>query len=142
MLADRIAARDPGGKPSPGDRIPFVYVHTKKAGALQGEKIETPSYIVENKVKIDYSFYISNQLMKPLSQLFALVLEELPGFERKRDRFAQIIRTVEGSVEDQEKLRAKIEKLRMKEVEVLLFGPALRVTNNKAAGRRAITDFF
>jgi DNA polymerase elongation subunit (family B) len=27
VLADRIAQRDPGNKPSSGDRIPFVYIH-------------------------------------------------------------------------------------------------------------------
>ena len=26
VLADRITARDPGNKPGPGDRIPFVYI--------------------------------------------------------------------------------------------------------------------
>ena len=142
VLANRIAMRAPGSEPTAGDRMDFAYVVNPNKTALQGDRIETPAYIQEAGLELDYGHYISNQLMKPLSQLFALVLEELPGFERKRDRFAQIIRTVEGTVDDQEKLRAKIEKLRMKEVEVLLFGPSLRVTNNKAAGRRAITDFF
>ena len=73
VLADRITARDPGNKPSSGDRIPFVYIHNKKTTALQGEKIETPTFIKENKLKIDYSFYISNQLMKPIQQVFAPV---------------------------------------------------------------------
>ena len=27
VLADRITARDPGNKPSSGDRIPYVYIH-------------------------------------------------------------------------------------------------------------------
>ena len=30
VLADRIAAREPGNKPSSGDRIPFVYIVTKQ----------------------------------------------------------------------------------------------------------------
>lgn len=142
VLANRIAMRAPGSEPTAGDRMDFAYVVNPNKAALQGDRIETPQYIESESLELDYGHYISNQLMKPLSQLFALVLEELPGFERKRDRFAQIIRTVESSMDDPEKLRAKIEKLRMKEVEVLLFGPSLRITNNKAAGRRAITDFF
>jgi pentatricopeptide repeat protein len=80
VLADRIAAREPGNKPSSGDRIPYVYiVQREKRGEkmLQGDKIETPTYIREHKLKIDYSFYISNQIMKPLLQLFGLVLNEL-----------------------------------------------------------------
>ena len=74
VLADRITSRDPGNKPGSGDRIPFVYIHNTSKTALQGEKIETPTYIVENNLKIDYSFYITNQIMKPVQQVFALVL--------------------------------------------------------------------
>ena len=61
VLADRIAERDPGNKPSSGDRIPFAYI---KAGtrALQGDRIETPTYIRDNNLKIDYEFYITNQM--------------------------------------------------------------------------------
>ena len=33
--------------------------------------------ISKHKIKIDYSFYISNQLMKPIQQVFALVLEKI-----------------------------------------------------------------
>lgn len=66
VLADRITSRDPGNKPSSGDRIPFVYIHHPNKKALQGEKIETPTFIRENNLKIDYSFYITNQIMKPV----------------------------------------------------------------------------
>ena len=87
VLADRIAERDPGNKPAPGDRIPFVYVHTKTKSTLQGDKIETPSFIRENNIKIDYSFYISNQIMKPVSQIFALVLEKIWKTQNKLCRW-------------------------------------------------------
>jgi DNA polymerase elongation subunit (family B) len=144
VLADRIAMRAPGSEPTAGDRMDFAYIVNSNKDALQGDRIETPAYIADTGLEIDYGHYISNQLMKPLSQLFALVLEDLPGFERKRTQFARIERTVEAAMADGEpdKLRAKIEKLRMKEVEVLMFGPSLRITENRAAGRRAITDFF
>jgi len=77
VLADRITKRDPGNKPGPGDRIPFVYIVNPNKKALQGDKIETPTYIRDNKLQIDYSFYITNQIMKPLLQLFGLVLEDI-----------------------------------------------------------------
>jgi len=144
VLADRIAARDPGGKPSPGDRIPFVYVHTKKAGALQGEKIETPSYIVENKVKIDYSFYISNQLMKPIQQVFALVLEKIWKSQNKLikiKKFRDEVKKLRKSCEE-DKFDTKLEQLKNKEVKALLFDEYLRVTNNSKAGNNEITSFF
>mgnify|MGYP003330937421 CR=1 FL=1 len=77
VLADRMGKRDPGNKPSVGDRIPFVYIHTENKKALQGEKIEHPNYIIENKLRPNYSFYITNQIMKPLLQLFGLVVEDM-----------------------------------------------------------------
>ena len=75
VLADRIGKRDPGNKPSAGDRIAFAYFENNNRKALQGDKIETPLFIKENKLKIDYAHYITNQIMKPVQQVFALVLE-------------------------------------------------------------------
>merc|ERR1711871_1234273 len=83
VLADRIAKRDPGNKPSSGDRIPFVYIQGKEKCKLQGDKIETPAFINENNLKPDYGFYISNQIMKPLLQLFSLVLEQIPEYKKQ-----------------------------------------------------------
>ena len=45
-----MTARDPGNKPGPGDRIPFVYIHSTNKSALQGEKIETPTFILNNNL--------------------------------------------------------------------------------------------
>ena len=65
VLAEKIGKRDPGNKPKPGDRMKFVFVVNNEKKALMGDKIETPEYIVQNKLPIDYSHYITNQLMKP-----------------------------------------------------------------------------
>jgi DNA polymerase elongation subunit (family B) len=75
VLADRIGERDPGNKPSTSDRIPFVYIQHTGGGAapkLQGDRIELPSYIRENKLTPDYAFYITNQIAKPIAQVFGL----------------------------------------------------------------------
>ena len=83
VLADRIAARDPGNAPSSGDRIGFVYVKPTTgqiASKLQGDRIETPAWIMEKKLVPDAEYYIDHQLMNPLSQLFGLLLERMPGF--------------------------------------------------------------
>ena len=144
VLADRITQRDPGNKPSPGDRIPFVYIHSSKRNALQGEKIETPSYIIENKIKIDYSFYITNQIMKPVQQVFALVLEKIWTMQNKTikiRKFKQEVKKLQGSVEE-EKLAGKLETLRNKEVKALLFDEYLRVTNNAKSGNNMLTSYF
>ena len=82
VLADRIGERDPGNKPSTSDRIPYVYIaHTGRGDPpkLQGDRIELPSYILEHKLQPDYAFYITNQIAKPVSQVFGLAVETIPG---------------------------------------------------------------
>jgi DNA polymerase elongation subunit (family B) len=51
---------------------------------LQGEKIEHPEYIIKNNIRPNYAFYITNQIMKPVQQVFALVLEKMDKFKRKK----------------------------------------------------------
>ena len=144
VLADRITARDPGNKPSSGDRIPFVYINTTNKKALQGEKIETPTYITEQNLKIDYSFYITNQIMKPVQQLFALVLEKIWLMQNKTPKISKFKKDIEllRKNTDPEKFEDKLEQMRNKEVKVLLFDEYLRETNNEKAGNQSVTKFF
>ncbi len=82
VLAQRIAARDPGNAPASGDRISFLYVMPpvgQVASKIQGDRIETPAFIKEKKLEVDVKFYMEHQLMNPISQLFALGVEQLPG---------------------------------------------------------------
>ena len=92
VLADRITARDPGNKPKSGDRIPYVFIVNENKKALQGDKIELPEFIIANKLKIDYAHYITNQIMKPIQQLFALVLYEIPAFKEKLGKMKRFIK--------------------------------------------------
>ena len=81
-LADRMAERDPGSAPASGDRIPYVYIRPVVGSAkakLQGERIEAPSYIKALGLVPDYEFYVTNQLQNPISQMFGLLLDEMPG---------------------------------------------------------------
>lgn len=143
VLADRIAARDPGNKPKSGDRIPFVYVVGAKKD-LQGNKIETPSFIVENKVPIDYGFYITNQIMKPLLQLFGLVLEEMWALKKMRGKITrfkdEVTKLKIATPED--KFQDKLDKIKDKEVKTLLFDDYLRETTNAKNGNKPMTSFF
>jgi DNA polymerase elongation subunit (family B) len=146
VLSDRITARDPGNKPSSGDRIPFVYIAIKDKKALQGEKIETPTYIIENGLKIDYSFYITNQIMKPVQQVFALVLEKIWEMNKKLPKLKQFKKDVESLrkeyIDDLGKFEEKLEAMRCKEIKALLFDEYLRVTNNEKEGVQSLTKFF
>jgi DNA polymerase elongation subunit (family B) len=144
VLADRMTARDPGNKPSSGDRIPFVYVHNPNKKALQGEKIETPTYIKEANLKIDYSHYITNQIMKPVQQVFALVLEKMWIMKGKRSKILKFRNEVQQLKKStpQDKFEDKLEKLKNNEVKALLFDEFLRETNNQKQGQRPITNSF
>lgn len=78
VLADRMTARDPGNAPQLNDRIPFVAIEVQqKKGEkiLQGDKIEHPDYILQNKLKIDYLFYLTNQIMNPSIQFLELIMK-------------------------------------------------------------------
>jgi len=144
VLADRMTARDPGNKPSSGDRIPFVYVHNPNKKALQGEKIETPTYIKEANLKIDYSHYITNQIMKPVQQVFALVLEKMWEMKNKKGKITKFKREVQElkKTTAENKFEEKLEKLKNSEVKALLFDEFLRETNNQKQGQMAITSAF
>ena len=146
VLADRITARDPGNKPGSGDRIPFVYIATQNKKALQGEKIETPTFITENGLKIDYSFYITNQIMKPVQQVFALVLEKIWEIQNKRPKINKFKRDVEVMrreyFDNLEKFEEKLEAMRCKEIKALLFDEYLRETNNEKNGLQSLSKFL
>jgi DNA polymerase elongation subunit (family B) len=160
VLADRIAERDPGNKPTSGDRIEFIYIDkteksdktkidkTKiakgkkgKEKILQGDKIETPTFIKENNLQIDYKFYITNQIMKPLIQLFGLVLKELwlsesrPNYT-KIANYEKAVQKIKDTEEDYEK---KINKLCYKHVEELIFSKFIKNTDVKT---KKITNYF
>ena len=141
VLADRITARDPGNKPNAGDRIPFVYIHNINKKALQGDKIEIPSYIVENNIKIDYSFYITNQIMKPVAQIYALIVENLDEFKHPKDYYKQHLKIF---LKNKEPIKAyeKVNNMKFKDACDIVFGEILRVANNKKNKTREITDFF
>ena len=133
VLAERIGERDPGNKPQSSDRIQYVYVKQtpikikgKAIKILQGERIESLEYIQANNLKPDYGFYITNQLMKPLLQVFAIVLHEIPGSEIKKEHMEGIYQNILlDSPDNPKKAREKFTTLKEKEVERLLFEPVL-----------------
>ena len=142
VLADRMGVRDPGNKPNTGDRIPYAYIHNTAKGALQGDKIEHPDYIKKQRLQLNYSFYITNQIMKPVQQLFALVLEQLPAFQKKKGQFEVKVWEATAHIDDPDKREKKITEMRHREVKSLLFDEFLVKADNLNKGNRAITDWF
>jgi DNA polymerase elongation subunit (family B) len=145
VLADRIGQRDPGNKPKSGDRIKYVHIVNDKPKALQGDKIETPTYIIQNHLKIDYTHYITNQLMKPLTQLFGLALEPIWTLQNKNaaiKTYRKELLALEKEYPDLELFMKKREKLCSAKTKVLLFDKFLNKIYNEKHGIRQITTFF
>lgn len=147
VLAERMAERDPGNKPQANDRIPYVYVYNKrnsnsKEKVLQGERIETPDFIRKSKLVPDYEFYITNQIMKPVLQLYALAATEITNkpshyfenymtdLKRKHPGLSPV------------KYREKMDDFKEQEVKKVLFDPILMQVFNARNNNQSITKFF
>jgi len=122
VLADKIAIRDPGNKPSVNDRIQYIYIKVKEA-KLQGDKIETPEYINENKLQPDYLHYITNQIMKPILQLYVLCLNELSEYKEGHDYWDKVeeeLKQKDMYIDDKRR-KNRLDNLKLKKVQELLF---------------------
>jgi len=157
VLADRMTERDPGTSPQVGDRVPYVYFvqptrppaaagggarGRKPPPVLQGERIEHPDYIRANGLVPDYQFYISNQIMKPVAQIYGLVVEKLEGYRRPSNYFDEMAEKYRIKEKDEEKVRDKIVELRESCAEAILFAPSLTKIERKIKGNASIEDFF
>lgn len=81
--------------------------------------------------------------MKPVQQVFALVLEKIPGFDkRKQMHFEDEIETLVYKFDDEEKREKKITELRQKMIKSLLFDEYLIKADNLNKGNQDISNFF
>jgi DNA polymerase elongation subunit (family B) len=146
VLAERIGARDAGNRPRPGDRMKFAHIVNADRRALQGDCIETPQFIVENRLKIDYAYYITNQLANPLMQLFGLALEQIwdhTGDERARRTYRAEIAGIEREFgADLEVLAKKKETYCAGRAKVALLDKHLNTLYASQRGIRSVADFF
>ena len=82
-VRDKIKARAPGSEPQQGDRVQFVIV-TGPRDAKMFEKAEDPVWVKEQGIPVDYQYYFTNQLKKPVCDL----LEPLVGSNPEATIFA------------------------------------------------------
>ena len=142
VLADRIGVREPGNKPAPGSRIAFAYIVNPTA-KKQGEKIETPEFIHKAGCKLDYGHYITNQIMKPLSQVLGLCIEELPQFARRKQAFIDRIDQLKQICgDDYGKLREAEQKLRDAEAKRLFFDQFIQAAERLKNRQRDLPSMF
>ncbi len=148
VLADRMAARDPGNAPAIGERIQFVYVVNDKA-LLQGDRVEHPDYVEKHRrdVKVDYEYYITNEIMNPVAQIMSLVLERISPCARSVVRpehwqaeRRKIERTLGAS--NREAVDRRLQTAREKYTGNLLFGDALMRAKNRRQNQSEIRQFF
>ena len=145
VLAERMGQRDPGNKPQVNDRIPYIYITTpgKEKPKLQGDRIEAPSFVIANKLQPDYAHYITNQIMSPMCQLYAIVIHMVKQWKRPQhhwdDMYAKLLKEYEG---DEKKAKEKLMANKEKEVKQLLFDPILVKLENMRSGNQEITRWF
>ena len=146
VLAERIGEREPGNKPKPGDRIKYVYFVNNDKKALQGDRIETPGFIIAKKLKIDYTHYITNQLMKPLQQLFGLALDKIYTHygktKEKQAYYVEVDRLEKEYGHDVEVFMKHKEKYCSARVKEILFQPFLTKIYNTQNGVQTIDSIF
>ena len=130
VLADRMKMRDEGSAPQVGDRLAYIYVAERKDNKKQGDKIEQIDYAKEKGLKPDTEFYITNQIQNPLSQMFALAIEQLDGYVKKRDYDKELAEMIESGV-DEEDATLKVLKLKEKELDKLMFMGASYLNKHK-----------
>ena len=142
VLADRMMDRDPGSAPQVNDRVPYVYIYNKDKNALQGNKIENPEFIQKNNVKIDYAFYITNQIQKPVSQLLSLRVEQIKGCKKNQEYFENLkqkyLKEYNGNIV---KTNDKVNACKELEVNNLIFDPIITKINQKARGQTTMTQY-
>jgi len=123
VLSERIGDRDPGNKPKPGERIRYAFIQRPSAKKeLQGNKIETPEFIANNQLALDYHHYITNQLMKPLLQLLGLIVEDildLLNLPLEKSRYLEDLSKI--LTDDVEQMIKKKEQLSAKYIKSCLF---------------------
>ena len=142
VLADRIAERDPGNKPQVYDRIPYVYIQTPDNVKLQGDRIESPEYIRAHRLKPDYNFYVTNQIMKPISQIFALCVTEIPTYRQHKDHYQRMAESHKLSGFSKEVSERKILLQKQKDASELLFWDIQIICDNQKSGSQSIQKWF
>lgn len=145
VLSMRMIQRDPGLNIQSNDRIRYVYIKKKETSKklLQGDMIEDIDYVKKNNLKPDYEFYITNQIMKPICQLYSLVLEDLKEYKKSKDHFIKLEKSIlETKNGNKIKTKERIDTLREREVHDLLFKSFINKANIKANKSQLITNYF
>lgn len=141
VLAQRHGDRSPGDAFQVNDRIPMVHIRVDKGkkNVLQGEKVETPEYVEENNLEIDYLYYLEDQIMRPTLQMLGSLVEQIPGHNKPQAYWKDLHRKYSLMYERQtnneeevkKRVREAMDSARQDEVKKLVFEPKLAKLRNK-----------
>ena len=99
-----------------------------------------------NKLKLNYHYYVTNQLMKPLLQLLGLAVEDIlrcVGKKGDLTRFRMDIERIKKSCGSDLETFAKMrEKVASSIVQTVLFDPVLIRLNNNRKGLQSLADMW
>jgi hypothetical protein len=115
VLATRIEEREPGNVIQSNQRLEYIfidYLRGIKHNKLIGEDIETPTYIKENDIMIDYIYYFEKQILNPITKVLDLLVEN------SQDIFTDIL---EKQFEIRNRLRSKYDNKIRKQLEITNF---------------------
>ena len=79
-VRDKMRAREPGSEPQQGDRVSFLIV---QGPGKMYEKAEDPVWVREKNVPIDYQYYFTNQMKKPIHDLLEPLIPPATIFNKK-----------------------------------------------------------
>jgi hypothetical protein len=82
--------------------------------------------------------------MKPVQQVFALVLEKIWEMQKKAAKLKKFQKDIDMLKKStpEDKYEDKLEQMRNKEVKAMLFDEYLRVTQNEKQNNQALKKFF
>ena len=81
-VARKLEMHDPGSRPKPGDRVPYVLINTGNAADKQCVKAEDPAYAVENELPLDLGYYMVRD-SRPLVAFHDDVEAEVEPYEQR-----------------------------------------------------------
>ena len=146
VLALRMYDRDPGTAPASNERVPYIFIKIKEEPGvdyLNGDRIEHVDYVRKNNLQIDYEKYIESQLVKPISQIFELIVEKLPMFPHRIGYYEEMTNIWYNKYNgDIEKTEKKIKQLKAIMVKKLIFQPLIDYANTKINKIKTIDNWF
>lgn len=145
VLATRMVDRGDNA-PASNERIPYIFIKIKEEPGinyLQGDRIEHVDYVRKHNLQIDYEKYIESQLVKPISQIFELIVEKLPMFPHKIGYYEEMFNIWYNKYDgDIEKTEKKIKQLKGIMVKKLIFQPLIDYANSKVNKVKTIDNWF